>query len=119
MALSQQELLDILQRFESAPDPQEVRRSVRVAVRRHVTILIEPEARSGEREVVLQDISRGGVRLTHHEAMPRGKKFLLLLPGATASMGLPCIVRHCEMAKQHLFRIGAEFEVSGEADHAA
>jgi hypothetical protein len=112
MALSQQELVDILQRFESTPEPQEVRRSPRVAVRRHVTILTEPEPGSGEKEVVLQDISRGGVSLTHHEALPRGKKFLLLLPGPAGSMSLPCIVRHCEMAKQHLFRIGAEFEVS-------
>ncbi|HEY2585883.1 MAG TPA: PilZ domain-containing protein [Tepidisphaeraceae bacterium] len=112
MALSQQELIEILQRFESTPDSHEVRRSVRVAVRRHVTILTDPEARAGETEVVLQDISRGGVRLTHHEAMPRGRRFLLLLPGAAGSMGLPCVVRHCEMVKQHLFRIGAEFEVS-------
>jgi hypothetical protein len=112
MALSQQELADILQRFESTPEPQEeVRRTVRVAIRRHVTIWTEPETRSGEKEMVLQDISRGGVSLTHHEALPRGKKFLLVLPGpAGEPMMLPCIVRYCEMAKQHLFRIGAQFE---------
>ena len=113
MALSQQELVEILRRFESNPEPQEVRRNVRVAVRRHVTIVTDPEAHTGETEVILQDLSRGGVRLTHHEGMPPGKKFLLLLPGSPGSKMLPCIVRHCEMVKQHLFRIGAEFEVTG------
>lgn len=113
MALSQQELIDLLQRFESTPDPQEVRRNVRVAARRHVTILTDPAGHAGEKDMVLQDLSCGGVSLTHHEAMPRGKRFLLLLPGpGDAPKTLPCVVRHCEMVKQHLFRIGAEFDAT-------
>ena len=114
MALSQQQLFDILQRFESNPEPLEARRTARVAIRRHVTILTEPDVRAGEKQVVLQDISRGGVSLTHHDALPREKKFLMLLPahGADGTIELPCVVRHCEMVKQHLFRIGAEFDVA-------
>lgn len=115
MALSQQQLFEILRRFESSPEPHEVRRTVRVSVRRHVTILTDPEARAGEKQVVLQDLSRGGVSLTHHDALPREKRFLILLPVEHAGREfteLPCIVRHCEMVKQHLFRIGAEFEVA-------
>jgi hypothetical protein len=112
VALSHEQLLDVLSFFESTPDPLEVRRAVRVAVRRHVTLVSDPNSDAGTREVVLQDISRGGVRITHHEAFARDFRFQLMLPTRGGTLvAVPCVVRHCEMLKQHLFRIGAEFDL--------
>ena len=116
MALSNQQLMDVLAFFESSPDPHEVRRAARVSVRRPVTIITDPQSDAGTKEVVLQDISRGGVRITHHDALARDARFLLLLPSrGGSSVEVPCTVRHCEMLKQHLFRIGAEFDLSETA----
>lgn len=115
MALSHQELMDVVKFFESAPEPQEVRRAARVSFRRHVTIVTDPKSDAGTKQVVLQDISRGGVRFTYHDAFARDSRFLLLLPGRDGQpVEVPCTVRHCEMLKQHLFRVGAEFDVSEE-----
>jgi hypothetical protein len=114
MELSHEQFVDLLHRFESNPEPEEVRRTARIVIRRHVTIITDPLGESRKLEVVLQDISRGGVCITHHEGMPRDKKFMLYLPGAAGeNISMPCIVRHCVMIKQHLFRIGAQFEVTG------
>jgi c-di-GMP-binding flagellar brake protein YcgR len=113
--LSHQQLIEVLTAFESTPDPREVRRTARLSIRRHVTIVTEPETGQGKKQVVLQDISRGGVRITYHEAFAQGKRFQLLLPDpAGGEVAIPSVVRHCEMVKQHLFRIGAQFEVAGE-----
>ena len=115
MELSHQQLIEILTAFESTPDSNEVRRTARLSVRRHVTIVTEPETGGGHKEVVLQDISRGGVRITYHEAFAQGKRFQLLLPNpAGGEVAIPSVVRYCEMIKQHLFRIGAQFEIAGE-----
>ncbi|HWF11635.1 MAG TPA: PilZ domain-containing protein [Bryobacteraceae bacterium] len=111
MELSQQQLTDILRLFESSPETGEVRQTARLSIRRNVTIVTEPNVDAGKKAVVLQDISRGGVRITYHEAFPRDRKFSLLLPSpAGGEIAVPCIVRHCEMVKQHLFRIGAQFD---------
>ena len=61
-------------------------------------------------EVILQDISRHGVQISHHEGMARDKQFVLVLPLSLHTLRLTCAVRHCEMIKQHLFQIGAEFQ---------
>lgn len=115
MELSYQQLLEALQVFESAAGPDEIRRTARISIRRHITIVIDPHADDARQEVVLQDISRGGVRITYHEAFPRDKKFWLLLPIRSGEMlSVPCTVRHCEMVKQHLFRIGAQFELASD-----
>lgn len=114
MELSHDQFVALLQRFESNPEPEDVRRTARVTIRRHVTIVTDARNEAARVEVVLQDISRGGVCLTHHEGMPRDKRFLLLLPDVEGdSVSIPCIVRHCEMVKQHMFRIGAQFEAEG------
>jgi c-di-GMP-binding flagellar brake protein YcgR len=110
MELSLDQFVALLQRFESNPEPQDVRRTARIVIRRHVTIVTESNAGGTEMELVLQDISRGGVSLTHHEGMPRDKRFVLLLPTKGSREPIQCVVRHCEMVKQHLFRIGAQFE---------
>lgn len=115
MELSYQQLLDALQVFESSAGAQEIRRTARLSIRRNVTIVIDPQAEDAKQEVVLQDISRGGVRISYHEAFPQGKKFWLLLPSPSGgSLSVPCTVRHCEMIKQHLFRIGAQFEAPSD-----
>lgn len=112
MEISYQQLLDVIRIFESSSGPDESRQTARLALRRPVTIVIDPQAVDGKQEVVLQDISRGGVRISYHEAFPRGKKFSLLLPATTGGhLTIPCTVRHCEMINQHLFRIGAQFEL--------
>lgn len=114
--LSYQQLLDVLRVFESSLGLNEVRRTARISIRRNITIVTDPQADDARQEVVLQDISRGGVRITYHEAFPRDKKFWLLLPSpAGGELPIPCIVRHCEMLKQHLFRIGAQFEDTPDA----
>jgi hypothetical protein len=111
VSLSHQQLTDVLRWFESTPEADDVRKTPRVSIRRHVTIVIDPQSDTGTRAVVLQDISRGGVRLTYHEAFARGSKFQLMLPNPDGrQVLLPCVVQHCEMVKQHLFRIGAQFE---------
>jgi hypothetical protein len=110
MELTQQQLAEVVAQFESVPEPQDVRRAPRVAIRRHVSILADAEHHNDEKAVVLQDISRRGISLTYHEAMARGKRFLLRLPVKGQAMELPCVVCNCEMVKQHLFRIGAAFE---------
>ena len=118
MELSHQQLSEILRLFESSPENGEVRQTARLSVRRHVTIVTEPNADAGKKAVVLQDISRGGVRITHHDAYPQGMRFYLMLPSpAGGEVALPCVVRHCEMVKQHLFRIGAQFD--GPVDDSA
>lgn len=115
MALSHQELMDVVEFFESAPDPQEVRRTARVSIRRQVTIVTDPQSAAGIKLVVLQDISRGGMRFTHHDAFARDSKFLLLLPGRGGlQVEVPCTVRHCQMLKQHRFVVGAEFDLPEE-----
>lgn len=119
MELSHQQLIEILHLFESSREPQEVRQTARLSIRRNVTILTEPQGDAGKKAVVLQDISRGGVRITYHEAFARDKKFQLLLPSRSGGeIAIPCVVRHCEMIKQHLFRIGAQFDgpASGDTD---
>ena len=111
MELSHQQFADLLQRFESTPEPEEVRRSARIVIRRRATIVLDPDSNPKEVDVVLQDISRGGVCITHHEGMPRDKKFRLILPGSDGrAVAMDCVVRHCTMIKQHLFRIGGQFQ---------
>jgi hypothetical protein len=110
--LSYQQLLDVLRIFESSAGPNEVRRTARISIRRNITIITDPQADDARLEVVLQDISRGGVRITYHEAFARDKKFWLLLPSPGGELTVPCTVLHCEMIKQHLFRIGAQFEAA-------
>lgn len=111
MELSHQQLSEILRLFELTPEGGEVRQTARLSIRRNVTIVTEPNSDAGKKAVVLQDISRGGVRITYHEAFARDMKFFLLLPSpAGGDVAVPCIVRHCEMIKQHLFRIGAQFD---------
>ena len=111
MALSHQELMDVVEFLESAPESQEVRRAARVCVRRQVTIVTDRQTDAGIKQVVLQDISRGGVRFTHHDAFARDSKFHLLLPARGGQLvEVPCTVRHCQMLKQHLFTVGAEFD---------
>jgi hypothetical protein len=113
--LSHQQLTEILRLFESTPETGEVRQTARLSIRRNVTIVTDPSVEDGKKAVVLQDISRGGVRISYHEAFSRDKKFSLLLPNpAGGEIAIPCIVRHCDMIKQHLFRIGAQFD--GPAD---
>lgn len=112
MELSYQQFLDVLRIFESSAGPNEVRRTARLSIRRNVTIITDPQADDARLEVVLQDISRGGVRITYHEAFARDKKFWLLLPTPGGEFTVPCTVLHCEMIKQHLFRIGAQFELA-------
>jgi len=113
MELSLDQFIDLLRRFEANPETQEVRRTARIAIRRRVTIITDP-VDGTQTEMVLQDISRGGVSLTHHEGMPRDKRFVLILPTEGPRQEVPCIVRHCEMIKHHLFKIGAQFESPGE-----
>ena len=111
MELSRREFFELLQRFESNPEPEEIRRTARVVLRRHVTIITDWEIEGGRLEVVLHDISRGGVCLTHHEGMPKDKEFTLLLPDVSGTpLPMVCVVRHCGVVHQHRFRIGAEFK---------
>lgn len=120
MELSQQQLVEVLERLESAAEPTEVRRTPRIAIRRHVILLANADNREDEKAVVLQDISRGGISLTYHEAMPPGRRFILRLPAKDQAIELLCVVRNCQMIKQHLFRIGAEFDSTdskGSAEH--
>lgn len=119
MELSYQQLLDVLRIFESSAGPNEMRHTARISIRRNITIVTDPQTDDGKHQVVLQDISRGGFRITHHNAFPPDKKFWLLLPSpAGGELSIPCIVRHCEMLKQHLFQIGAQFEESGTSEPA-
>jgi hypothetical protein len=113
MELTLDQFIDLLRRFEANPEPREVRRTARISIRRQVTIITDP-IDGTESEMVLQDISRGGVSLTHHEGMPRDKRFVLVLPTAGQRQEVTCVVRHCEMIKHHLFKIGAQFELPGE-----
>jgi hypothetical protein len=121
MALSRDQFAELLERFEASPDPLDARHSRRVAVRRHVAVMTDPADPSHEEaRVVLQDVSRGGACITHHEGMPRGKRFVLLFPGSDDTrISVPCVVRNCQMVRQHLFRIGAEFESASPAELGA
>jgi hypothetical protein len=112
MDLPLNQFVDLLVRFESTPEPEEVRRTVRVMVRRQVSIVLESDGQKRELDLVLHDLSRGGVSLTHHEGMPKEKKFTLLLSAGGERLSIPCVVRNCQMIRQHMFRIGAEFESS-------
>jgi hypothetical protein len=115
MELSLDQFVDLLRRFEASPEPQDVRRTARIAIRRQVTIITDPILGT-ETEMVLQDISRGGISLTHHEGMPRDKRFVLILPTPGERQEVTCVVRHCQMIKHHLFRIGAQFEATEKSE---
>jgi hypothetical protein len=115
MELSLDQFVDLLRRFEANPEPQDVRRTARIAMRRQVTIITDPIAGT-ETEMVLQDISRGGISMTHHEGMPRDKRFVLVLPMPGERQQVMCVVRHCQMIKHHLFKIGAQFEAAEESE---
>ena len=112
MQLSRPDFDQLLKQFEATVTPEELRRQSRVLTRRRLTIVTDPDDPSRPvAEVVLRDISPAGLAITHHSGMPVGKRFEVILPavgGATSS--IPCVVRNCQMLKQHLFRIGAEFE---------
>jgi hypothetical protein len=115
MELPLQQFIELLQRFESSPEPEEIRRTVRVIVRRQVSIIIiDTDGNHRELDLVLQDFSRGGVSLTHHEGMPTDKKFVLVLSVGGERLSIPCVVRNCQMIKQHMFRIGAQFEAPAQ-----
>ena len=110
MELTHEQLAALLKDLELNRDVADVRRSSRTVIRRQVKItLADHHTDAPEVEVVLQDISRGGIRVTHHEGLPQGKRFTLHLSANGKMIPINCTVRHCEMVKQHLFRIGAEF----------
>jgi len=111
MELSLDQFVELLRRFEACPEAHDVRRTARISIRRRVTIITDPILGT-QSEMILQDISRGGVSLTHHEGMPRDKRFVLLLPTPGNGEQVACVVRHCQMVKHHLFKIGAQFEAS-------
>jgi hypothetical protein len=120
MELSHQQLASLLDQLEQDRDPSEVRRTSRSIVRRRVKITPEGQhPETPEIDVVLQDISRGGIRISHHEGLPRGKKFVLTLMAAGNLTRMSCVVCHCEMVKQHLFQIGAKFANNGANTAAA
>ena len=110
MEFSPAEFDELLRQFELKGSADDVRTRPRVMIRRGLTIVTDPDDPSRPvADVVLQDISPGGLSLTHHTAMPPGKKFQVLLPSAHGPRKVNCTVRHCTMVKQHLFRIGARF----------
>jgi hypothetical protein len=114
MELSRQQLASLLENLELDRDATEVRRSSRTVLRRGVKIIPQGQhSGSSEIDVVLQDISRGGIRISHHEGLPKGKKFVLTLKVAGNVTRMSCVVCHCEMVKQHLFQIGAKFTNNG------
>ena len=111
MQLTDDDFAGLLRRWETDREKSEGRRSPRVLTRRRVTLISDPEdAILGQTELTLLDISRGGVRISHHQGMPVGKRFVLVLAAEPAPFRAICVVRHCEMVKFDLFHIGAEFE---------
>ena len=114
MELSRPDFDQLLRQLETSPCPDEVRRQSRVLTRRRISIVTDPDDTSRPvADVVLQDISPAGIAITHHIGMPVGKRFEVLLPAPGGGQrGIMCKVRHCEMLKQHLFRIGAEFDAA-------
>jgi len=112
MQLSRPDFDQLLRQFEATATPEELRRQPRVLTRRCLTIVTDPDDPARPvAEVVLRDISPVGLAMTHHSGMPVGKRFEVLLPAAGgATTAVPCVVRNCQMLKQHLFRIGAEFD---------
>jgi hypothetical protein len=112
--LSRPEFDRLLRQFEAAVAPDEMRRDPRVLTRRRLSIVTDPDDPARPvADVVLRDISPAGIAITHHTGMPVGKRFEALLPGPDGGTALLCVVRHCEMLKEHLFRIGAEFAAVG------
>ena len=112
MQLSRPDFDQLLRQFEATATPEELRRQSRVLTRRRLTIVTDPDDPARPvAEVVLRDISPAGLAITHHSGMPVGKRFDVILPTTTGeTTAIPCVVRNCQMLKQHLFRIGAEFE---------
>jgi hypothetical protein len=112
MQLSRPDFDRLLRQFEATAVPEELRRQSRVLTRRRLTIVTDPDDPARPMaDVVLRDISPAGIAITHHTGMPVGKRFEMMFPAdGEERSAIVCVVRNCQMLKQHLFRIGAEFE---------
>ena len=117
MNLSHEHFLEILGSLKG-PDTasRDQRTDPRVGMRAALAIApicdgkdAEPGPAFGVR---LQDVSEGGVAFHHHNALLRGKLFVLDLPvagNASGGVRILCRVQHCKMVGDHQFFIGAEF----------
>jgi hypothetical protein len=89
------------------------RRSPRVGVRGHVTIVPLPKNPSNETlSVILRNISAQGMAILHHKPMDAGQRFILRLEAQSHSaqtQAIVCTVVRCHALEDSLYEIGVEF----------
>ena len=100
----------------SGPPALQRRREPRVGVCANVTLvpLTEGEGNgsglsAGPIDVPLRDLSPGGFRFLHAEAIPLDTQFVALLPHADESLALLCRVAYYQPLGERLFAVGAKF----------
>ena len=130
MNLSHEKFLDVLASLKMLDQiPTDQRNHPRIPLRASVLVAILPdgkivdqncidsnghEAQLGQAySVRVVDLSSGGVAFNHFHALPKGKPFVLDLPGkdgkSESGARLLCRVQHCRMTAENRFQIGAQF----------
>jgi hypothetical protein len=89
---------------------QEQRQSNRVPVQSTATVVLIGGQNRGKHQVVMRDISVGGVGIISRFALSPGERFVLLLErdGQTPA-GVACEVRHCRKVATGVYSVGARF----------
>ena len=109
---------------QEAAAESEKRRKPRVGLKA-ARVNILPLNSEGQPEspvsVHVRDISSEGICISDHEAMRKGKRFIVRLPrtGTSEPVMLICTVKHCRMISDDKFDIGAEFETICKSTQAA
>ena len=118
-----EQIVASLREQDEAAD-SEKRRKPRVGLKA-ARVNIVPLNSEGQPEspvsVHVRDISSEGICISDHEAMRKGKRFIVRLPrtGVSEPVMLICTVKHCRMISDDKFDIGAEFETICKSTHAA
>lgn len=89
---------------------QEQRQSSRIPLQSTATVVIIAGENRGKHQVVMRDLSVGGVGLITRFSMTTGDRFALLLErdGQTPA-GVACEVRHCRKVSAGLYSVGSRF----------
>jgi hypothetical protein len=85
----------------------DLRKNARAGLTAHVRII-----RAGRkiREIILRDLSVGGVGVISHEPFQPKEKFIIRLPAiGESSQFVLCAVCHCRQVESQLYVVGAKF----------